>query len=347
MAEESFERGSYEQSVGLFRQAFLVLPSDQVADGMRHVLVARMAEALMAAHEQDGDPQHLVVAEQVLKRYLAKHELIYGVEEGADRVERMGLEVLLSQVEDKLRPPKRKAAPVELADGGEQATEGAQATQAVVEEEQAIDVHVGEKLDEDGVDREVVVRKSPFATMDDPRVQAYFRSDDFLGPSLMGSGPPALLHPPRVLLRYGASWSEDQVEHDVRNDARADVRAIFVRNRDALLDCYYDAMGRKPLFLARLVVDVTVDEAGVISKLGISKGELIDARGNLCMAQVLAADRIPGVERKEPVTVHFPLTFFFQPQVGVAEPEDAYATSHPAFDESTNQSASSVPSHAW
>jgi hypothetical protein len=298
MAEGSLRLGRHDQALGLFRQAFLVARDDESTTGLRNAVVARMAETLIDAHQRDGGDRHLALAEQILVRYLE-----HGV---SDERAKMGLEVVLSRVRE-----HRKAAAVARA--------GTRARDATPPDHTGeLDVHAGEVLDKGGVAREVEVRDTPFARLDDPRVRAYF-AGDFLGESVFADRPPRALNPPRILLRYGPAWTNDSAPDEARRSARADVRDLLVRNRDALVDCYLSAMGREPIFTSRLVLDVALDEHGTIAELGVSAGSLVDARGNLCMIDTLRADPALARATGESVTIHTPMTFFFQPPRGVSE----------------------------
>jgi len=112
VAEQRYAEQAYDEAVSLMRHALLQLPPTAEHDQLRHRLVLRMAHTQLMDFAASGQAAALHDAQQMLTRYLERHEQLFGDGEGA-RAERGEVYELLHQVETRLEPPV-----IELNDEG-------------------------------------------------------------------------------------------------------------------------------------------------------------------------------------------------------------------------------------
>ena len=104
VGEAHYARGEYSQAVELWRQAIVKLPPTADADELRHALILRRAYGQLMAWRYQGDEAHLHDAQQMLERYLVRHEELLGNTEDA-LAQRGEVYELLFEVERALEPP--------------------------------------------------------------------------------------------------------------------------------------------------------------------------------------------------------------------------------------------------
>ena len=103
VAEERYAAGDFEAAVDLMRHALLQLPPAPEHDHLRHELILRMGHTQLRASAASGQAAPLVDAQQMLTRYLERHEALFG-ENAVARAERGEVYELLFLVEQQLEP---------------------------------------------------------------------------------------------------------------------------------------------------------------------------------------------------------------------------------------------------
>lgn len=78
IGEERFAAGRADQAVELWRHAILQLPTSSDYDELRHRLILRRAHGQLVANAQTSDRAYLEDGRQMLERYLARHEALFG-----------------------------------------------------------------------------------------------------------------------------------------------------------------------------------------------------------------------------------------------------------------------------
>lgn len=174
--------------------------------------------------------------------------------------------------------------------------------------------------------REVVVRTRPkrvinWGTLDDPRVQAFFRSTSPIGPSMFDWEHPPL-GPPRPLVRVGVARSWTRGEARDRRLARRLARAAVDDSHAELYACYVEALGRDLMLTSRVMLTVHVSVRGEIEDLRVIDGALVDDRGNACVVDAVGTSRPSGPRVSSAQVVQVPIWFWIQNQ---AAPETIMA----------------------
>jgi hypothetical protein len=319
------QRGDHLGAVALWRQTFLMLPTGSEGDRLRQEILLRMTDALLAAHEADGRREHLVWGDQMLERYVAKHEALFG-DEAQAVAKREELYARLGEFKVRLDvesgdaalagEDRRIGAP---SDGPETETidEGFDALESHEHERSmAVDTHRGELVGAEGIHRNMTVRsRGRLATLDDPAVQRYLRHPSPMGQSLfVGDG---LYHPARVLVRKGPSRvATDALDQGDRGSARKQVFALVRQARSDLEVCYAEALTRAPDVVSRVEFDLTVDEHGKLLAMDITEGRVVDAVGNACATWAMMRAEVEPLQMEEQlaqrVEVRVPMTFFLE-----------------------------------
>lgn len=344
--EARFFAGEAREAVTLWRAALLQLPEGPEADRLRHKVILRMGHALLVAYER-GDVEALLLARQVLGRYVVWHDLHRrGLPGAAD--ERADAASLLSAAEatiahlELLAGIRREPAPEEpapLADAvASETTSGAlhhadagsppehvdpRAADAPLEVEVAVaaddeelsDAEAGRPtlvLDGTPHHREIVVKPygSDFFAL--PGVKRFFM------PGMVGAPlftpPRPFLDKPRVLVRAGLTSVQGEVARDDRRPAKARARAAVVAARGRLARCYMEAVGRGLDADIRLVVDLEVaaDGALAVTSLHLTTDEVFDHRSQKCVRDALQAATPSAPPPPKDVKVQLPIALFVQ-----------------------------------
>lgn len=338
LGEQRYAEGRYPEAVALWGHALLQLSPDASADAVRHKLFARMGHGLLMAHASTGDPQFLADGKEMCELYLAKHEELFGDTEKA-RAARGDFYELLYEFEWRLEnaaepsadEPSSDTASVAAASMGEVArtAEAAKAPKAAetpaetpAETESTAEIAAADvEIDEgDELYRFIKVRKIEWATLDDPSVQAYHADDRFLGPSLLdyGSEP---VQGPRVLVRVAGLPRplDAEASASTRKVARRLAYEVIRRARPALQQCYEVAMARSPVLDTRVDVSLTVERDGTVKQPLLVAGSLIDAEGDVCLAEALRDVALSAPEHGEALAVSVPLLFFSESEKTAGE----------------------------
>lgn len=303
MGEQSFANGRFDQAILLWRHALLQLPETPAADGLRHKLVLRIAYGQLVAHAASGDRTHLLNAQQMLLRYAAKHEQLFGDRAGAKR-ERGEVFELLYQVERRLEP-ETDAAPAEPDAPGRRIAQG------------PVDTHAGESLTA-AIKRDVRVRTGPWLDTDvnDPEIRARLSGSQFdsTAGAVLTAPRAQMLHGPRPLLRQigPAGLVYPGGSKRLRQLARAAGRALFATARPELRTCYGAAVARRPIMLADSTVEVSIHPDGTVTKARIVEGGLVDGLGDVCMIERMEAARIRDHAPSSPLRVRIAMRFFYE-----------------------------------
>lgn len=321
LGEERFAEGRYPEAVALWGHALLQLSPDASADTVRHKLLARMGHGLLQAYGATGDPSFLADGKAMCELYLAKHEALFGETEGA-LAERGDFYELLHEFEWRLEASVEAAASQQpsgaasaaAASMAEKAAEPQAQPEAEAEPTAQTVATAGVELDDgDELQRFIRVRRVQWAKLDDPEVQAYFRDQRFLGPSLLDYGND-WAQEPRVLVRVAGLPRPLDAQADAvrRQTARRLGFAVVDHARPALRRCYELAMTRDPVMAARVDVSLTVDRDGTVDQPLLVGGSLVDAEGDVCLAQALRDVALASTEHGEALAIAVPLLFFFQ-----------------------------------
>lgn len=352
VAEERYAAGAYEEAVKLMRHALLQLPALPEHDGLRHQLVLRMAHTQLRDHAATGEAAPLIDAQQMLARYLERHEQLFGEDEAA-RAERGEVYELLFLVERGLEPPANVVedavveAAVEPEPEPEPTTLAALATAvwseladaeriAAIEavpaavpaaapegdEAPASTPPAARSVDAEGNEhREVVVAKQrKLASLDDPHVVERLRSNFSVpwGDLVLTKPGIEQVHGPRALVR-GTSRLAGHGDLHQHRLARLAGRSLVRGARDPLRGCYEAAFARDPISEAGSKVEASIHPDGSVSHVRIVDGGL-DGYGDACMIEVLQAASIePLAEVEEAVRVQVALTFFYESAVYIVE----------------------------
>jgi hypothetical protein len=321
VAEERFAAGEYDEAVALMRHALLQLPPSPEHDRLRHQLVLRMAHTQLRAHAASGGAAPLHDAQQMLTRYLERHEKLFGDGRVA-RSERGEVYELLHQVEKRLEPVS-----IEVVDAGGQSetivaaapTDAAPRTDAPTAHEipaEAAPTPARRRTDGEGNElRDVVVAKERrLASLDDPRVKERLRSPystGWLGGAL--TAPRIIkMRDARPLVRGHSQLAGDgNLSQQVL--ARRAGQSLLREARQDLRDCYASAYARRPVDVLDSAVEASVHPDGSISHVRIVEGGLVDGYGDACLIEALQGTVLPPLEETaEPVRVQVALVFFYE-----------------------------------
>jgi len=291
LALTAFDRGDYALAADMFAQIMLALPPEPDHDQLRHLLVQHLGWALLGCHDLDGDIAALDRGEQTLERYLVKHEALLPDAHG----EREVIYALLAEYQlrrDGEPPPDANARLVALVDQ----------TQAGFLRQ----LPAPHPATEDALIREIEVETFPWARLDDPRVQAFFRDPRRLGPTLFDK-PGEPLHPTRVLVRGWVHRSEASA------GGRPGKRAygLLRRARPAAARCYERALSRGAEIVERVRLDLSWDASG-LTEVELDGTHELDPAAQRCVREALReADRSSSTPAS-PASVELRLTFFVQ-----------------------------------
>jgi hypothetical protein len=340
VAEERYAAGDFDEAVSLMRHALLQLPPEPAHDRLRHQLLLRMAHTQLRAHASTGHAAPLHDAQQMLERYLERHEALFGDGDGP-RAERGEVYELLFLVEQRLAPASdvvepADSAPAQLAraDEGPQApgeaespapAEPAPAPATSAAEPEAAPASSTRRRptasDDDDEVREVVVKKLQLASLDDPRVVERLRSDFSTGWAGLVLTKPGieLVHGPRPLVR-GTSQLAGTGDRRAQQLARRAGQSLVRGARQPLRDCYAAAYARSPIAAMVSAVEASIHADGSVSHVRIVDGGLVDGHGDACIIEALQSAALePLADAEEPVRVRVALTFFYEGAVSIVE----------------------------
>ncbi|MCA9654873.1 MAG: hypothetical protein H6712_06150 [Myxococcales bacterium] len=314
LGEQRYAEGRFDEAVALWGHTMLQLPADPSADEVRHKLLARMAYGLLQANAATGDPSYLHDGQAMCELYLAKHEELFGDTEPA-RAQRGEIYELLYEFDSRLDALDPEQLELELATADE--PEAAVAAVASPSP-RASSPGATEEIDEDGIVRDVRVRRIAWADEDDPRVRGFLGDMRFTGNSMLDHGFDHV-HEERVLVRVGALPRPLDASDDdtARTRARKGGLAVVDAARAELARCYERAVSRDPVVAARISVEVSLRADGTVAQARIVDGTVVDAEGDACVSGVLHATRVasPGGALRLSMPVHF----FFQDATTTAE----------------------------
>lgn len=303
LGEAAWSGGAKFGAVALWRQAFRTLPPEPKFDVLRHRMVMRIGYALIELHRLDGDTYHLEAGREMVDKWIAVRA---GEDETGARDEAYDL---LGEFETRLENPPPRSSADEEHDRGELARSRMLAGYEGVENEfRTRDVHSGEKLDSDGVKREVDV--GAWARLDDPKVAAFLRHPDPLGPSLFARGPDPF-NPTRPLVRAGVPRIEGEGAQHWRT-AKRETWRIIREQRAALELCYASSMSRAPTEVVRMQVTLEVSDSGRVSAHRTRGDILGDSLGDDCMRRAFERARVDTEQLQGDRLAVVPLTFFIQ-----------------------------------
>ncbi|MCA9695221.1 MAG: hypothetical protein KC636_36920, partial [Myxococcales bacterium] len=241
LAEMRLADGDFEGAMVLWRQVFLQLPTSEEGDALRHKLVARMTYGLTEGYLATRDEALLVQAQQLLTRYLAKHEQLFGY--GGDAVRErwalgealLGVEQELARVETGQRPPP---TPAQLA---------ARQRQARADELSADEFTLDEGLESRFSVESPKPPKDPLKFLEDESALRFFGHEGLNGGSPFKAGANKPLYGPRILVRIGApKIADNRLSRELRRTAQARARASVKTIRPVVAACFTQAMGRVP-----------------------------------------------------------------------------------------------------
>lgn len=339
VAEERYAAGDFDEAVALMRHALLQLPASPEHDHLRHELILRMGHTQLRAHAASGEAAPLVDAQQMLTRYLERHEQLFG-ENAVARAERGEVYELLFLVDQQLEPvsidlgAEAVAAPGSAVAAGEGSIEptnvdtvaaastGGPTLAAVPEPPVVVASPPGPAItttrhvDADGSQvRDVVVHeRGRLASLDDPRVRQRLSSEFSSGWSnlLLTAPGVAMVHGPRPLVRGMSRLAGEGDLHDKQLARRAGQSLL----RDARVDlrgCYAAAFARQPVIALESTVQASIHPDGSVSHVRIVDGGLVDGYGDACVIEAMQGTTVePLDDAKDPVRVELALTFFYE-----------------------------------
>lgn len=303
LGERAMDQGEPTRAVPLWREAIVALPQTAAYDRLRHRLVLRLGYGLMAAWERSGDRRYLVDAQQLLERYVARHEAIFG-DDARARAERGQVYEQLYEVERRLAPP--------VASDDDDASTSTSATK-------------GERgPDARGLKRVVRVKTRRWhpPTHDDARVHAWIAGPQTSTETGLMMTAPTLqpLDPPRAYVRLAGpiGGDDDGGLADRGRGRRALARAALLAVRPALRACFSDAFARSPHDVVRTSVRLEIGDDGRIRAADVVGEDVIDAAGSACVEQQLATVALdPGFHGHD--TLELPLVFFWKDATNLDE----------------------------
>ncbi|MEZ4448751.1 MAG: hypothetical protein R3B09_04660 [Nannocystaceae bacterium] len=349
--EARFSAGAPREAVALWRAALLELPEGPDFDRLRHKVILRMSHALLVAYER-GDVDALLLAHQILERYVAWHK---GRRSGAPGAEAEQKEArsLLVVAEDTIRHLESQAeasgevavassvpdapassrwievdAPgerVALADAGSVVeVVDPRAASAPIEVEAAGDDAATEASDDevasrptlvlDGTPhrREIVVKPYGSDFHKLPGVQRFFKPG-LVGASLFSGSPRWFFDGPRVLVRAGLTSVRGELAYEERRPAKTRARAAVASVRGRLARCYLEAVGRGLDEDIRLIVDLEVAADGALTVTSVQhNAQVFDHRSQRCVRDALQAAAPSAPPPRVDVKVVLPIAIFVQ-----------------------------------
>ncbi|MBC8070216.1 MAG: hypothetical protein IAG13_17930 [Deltaproteobacteria bacterium] len=294
IGEQAMGKGRATEAVALWKRAILLLPATKDYDDLRHRLVLRLGYGMMLASESSGQRAYAVDAAQMLDRYAARHEELFGDGEKAEQ-QRAEVYELLYEVETKLEATRGKPdadAPPEVA--------------ATTPDEGAPELE----------QRKVSVpgkRKLARPSVDDPQVRARLNSRATNVETGLVMAAPGFqkLHPARGLVRmHGLARPIGSSNGSA--DLQSIARAAFVSVRPALRTCFAQAFARTPTEYVDTQAELVVEPDGSVSAAEIVGSNVVDAAGSKCVRERLADASIEGGAPSERVRVRVPLLFYWE-----------------------------------
>jgi hypothetical protein len=193
---------------------------------------------------------------------------------------------------------------------------------AVKPEEEPVDTHAGEVLEDEMV-RPVRVRKRPkLAQPDDPRVRERLEhafSDASDGLLLTAPGV-VIFHGPRPLVRARRPPSAaGDVSPEKAALARRLGRELLVKSRPELRRCYEAAFARHTVAVTEGTIEASILPDGTVAKARIVEGGLVDALGDVCLIEHIEATRLAADTTRTTTRVSLPLLFFYQGPASIDE----------------------------
>ncbi len=286
LAIDAFDRGAYDDAAQQFSQMLLRVPRDPSGDALRHLLIQHIAWSLLGSYDMTRDPSKLDSGEAMLERYLLEHEQLLPAAKG----EREEIYELLGEYALRRddQPP---------SDANAQLQELVRDTHANLQRpEWNKRGHT-----EDRMVREIEVHTQKWATLEDPRVQSYFRDLRYTGGSMFDVVRP--YNPARVLVR-GFVGRPLRVGDPANRHAYAALREA----RPELASCYEDALGRGAETLERVELEL---------RFGASAAEIVaterssgDDEFSRCVIDALRDGAKPSEGEHH---AELRLTFFVQP----------------------------------
>lgn len=301
IGEQAMGKGRATEAVDLWKRAILLLPATQDYDDLRHRLVLRLGYGMMVASESSGQRAYAVDAAQMLDRYAARHEQLFGDGEKAEK-QRAEVYELLYEVETKLdatRGTPDADAPPEIA--------------TTTPDEGAPELE----------QRKVSVpgkRKLARPSVDDPQVRARLNSRATNVETGLVMAAPGFqkVHSARGQVRmHGLARPVGTGVGSA--DLQSLARAAFVSVRPALRACFAQAFARTPTEYVDTQAELVVEADGSVSAAEIVGRSVVDATGSKCVRERLAdasiADGAPG----ERMRLRVPLLFYWQQEIVIDE----------------------------
>lgn len=288
LAIRAFNGGAYDDAAAQFAQMVLHVPRDPTGDELRHLLIQHVAWSLLGSYDMSRDPSKLDSGEAMLERYLVKHEQLRPEATG----ERDEIYALLGEYTLRRddQPPTNANAHL-----------------------QALVQHTHENLqqptprkhssNEDRMVREVEVRTVPWATLEDPKVQLYFRDPRYTGGSLFDQQK--LFNETRVLVRgwVGEPWRSSKA---AKRQAWDTLRVA----RPALESCYEDALGRGADMHEKMELDLRWNPRAAAEVVATDQ-TTYDTQFSSCVIAALREVAKADGEQTQQAELH--LSFFVQP----------------------------------
>ena len=320
LGEAAWAGENHLVAVGFWQASFRAIPDPpddpKRHDDLRGALVERIATALIRLNELDADPYHLRAAEQILERWIAVRTAQLESTDGYDAREREAIEAecarlyaLSAEVFSRLESPEdiTVASAEAYERDAEQARARVQRTaDGGLDAKERVDSHRGDTLGTDDFERDVKV-DGDFASLDDPRVQAYLRHPDPLGPSLFDGGDEAF-NPTRPIVRFSRLQPDPKVPAETRRHLWKRLDSV----RPQLESCYISALMRSPEVVVRKRLRLRADGTGRLVVLDQGETKLGDAAGDACLERAFAQADVRRSEL-ERVDVDLRIVFFIQP----------------------------------
>lgn len=284
-----FDRGDYRLAAQTFAGTLLEAPKDPSGDNLRHLLIQHIGWSLLGVYDVSADPMALEQGEAVLERYLVKHEDLRP-EATRQRDEIYELLGEYSLRRNNQAPPNAHAR--------------LRALVVTTQQQLARGVELENATSEDAMVRTIVVDTTPWAELDDPKVQRYFRDPRDTGAAVF-EGPARVLHLTRVLVRGTIPAAE------VDKAQRRQVHALLASARPTLERCYETAIAHGADTLEHMEVSIRWGDAGLASAT-VGGSHSFDDESSRCV--VAAFERGGASEASiESFEARLDLTFFVQP----------------------------------
>ncbi|EDM78781.1 hypothetical protein PPSIR1_32322 [Plesiocystis pacifica SIR-1] len=300
---EQFNGGHYREAAATFSATFAKVPAEPIGDDLRHLLVQHAAWSLLGVYDTHKDEQALDQGEALLEAYLAKHEAIFPEAAYPDApAEREAIYALLGEFglrREGQPPPDANARLTVLVE---------QTSQALYERGRP---KPHEPNNDDAPVRVIEVETTPWARVDDPRVQQYFQHLGDLGPSLVNGGlqGPGNFNPTRVLVR----GQVHRARKASGGRAVAPARELLKSARQGIERCYEDALGRGAALVERVGVELSWDE-GRLESLDLEGEPSFDERAQTCVSLALETAVVHGNGGLGTASAELDLTLFVQPE---------------------------------